>query len=57
MWDHISWTTTYAVNVETSSMLMNTTSEYTHAAETAYTQNATGPLTNVAPFLAWENLP
>jgi choline dehydrogenase len=38
---HISWATTYAVNVETSSMLMNTTSESTHAAEAAYTQNAT----------------
>lgn len=51
-----SWTS-YAVNVEISTVLMNTSSPYNYAAEYSYANNGTRSLTNAAPYLGWEKLP
>lgn len=57
MWDHILISSAYALNLTTDSQLMNTTSPYTLQAVANYTRNATGPLTDAAPMLGWENVP
>lgn len=58
MWDHVrTGIISYQVGVTTSSLLLNTTSPYTYAAEAAFIKNGTGPFTNASPYIGWENVP
>ncbi|KAF4613433.1 hypothetical protein G7Y89_g15454 [Cudoniella acicularis] len=54
MWDNVCISSSYAVNVETATLLMNTSSPYTYAAGYNFKHRGTGPLTNIDPYLSRE---
>ena len=57
MWDHIYFGSTYRVNVQTTSTLINNPTTAANAVE-LYTNNATGPLSILGPnYYGWEKLP